>query len=174
MPSRQFELTHPIIIFYFIGFLVDYVATFSISLIIVKSKKKTKIDLAYIKFNTYTQDELELFNQKLSSLCLANREMDMHQFSSFPIYCLSVEDYRSMQLEITKIDFRSFFIYQKLILNISRIRTLDFKQLLINLYTEWEITFHLFDSGLLFIYLSELYETRISDKIIPGSNLNLA
>ena len=125
MFSRQFELTHPIIVLYFIGFFVDYLTTFSISLIIVKFKKKTRIDLPYKKINTYTQDALELFNQKLSSLCLANREMDMHQFSSFPIYCLSVEDYRSKQLEITKIDFRSFFIYQKLILNISRIRTIS-------------------------------------------------
>ena len=108
MPSRQFELTHPLIIFYFNGFLVDYLTTFSISLIIVKFKKKTKIGLAYIKFNTCTQDALELFNQKLSSLCLANREMDLHQFSSFSIYCLSVEDYRARQLEITKKDFKSF------------------------------------------------------------------
>ena len=47
MPSRQFELTHPITIFYSIGFLVDYLTTFSISLIIVKFKKKTRIDLPY-------------------------------------------------------------------------------------------------------------------------------
>ena len=113
MPLRRFELTHPIIIFYFDGFLVDYLTTFSISLIIVKFKKKTKIGLAYIKFNTCTQDALELFNQKLSSLCLANREMDLHQFSCFLIYCLSVEDYRSKQLKITKTRFQIIFLYMK-------------------------------------------------------------
>ena len=102
MPLRQFELTHPIMIIYFVGFFVDYLTTFSIRLIIVKFKKKTKIDLAYIKVNTYTQDALELFNQKLLSFCLANREMDMHQFSSLPIHCLSAKYYRSRQLEITK------------------------------------------------------------------------
>ena len=114
MPSRQFELTHPIIIFYFNGFLVDYLTTFSISLIIVKFKKKTRIDLPYKKFNTYTQDALELFNQKLSSLCLANREMDLHQFSSFSIYCLSVEDYRARQLEITKKKILNLFYISKI------------------------------------------------------------
>ena len=124
MPSRQFELTHPLIIFYFNGFLVDYLTTFSISLIIVKFKKKTKIDLAFIKFNTYTQDALELFNQKLSSLCLANREMDLHQFSSFPIYCLSAEDCRSIQLKTTKTRLSIIFLcIRKSIMNISRIRT---------------------------------------------------